>query len=147
MPCRWREDTGMRYLHLDYGRVPPGQYLDLLAQSVRMVQAEPPGALMLIEVTAVPTDSAFLSAVKRANHDVFGPLGTRKVYLGADGLRRSIIRGLTLVAPAVQGQVFTTRDSALAALRLQRERAEPDVTACEDTMSADLTLEQLSYEV
>lgn len=126
----------MRYLHLDYTLVAPDQYLDLLAQAVRMVQAEPPGALMLIEVTGAPTDSAFLSAVKRANHDVFGPLRTRKVYLGADGHRRSIIRGLTLVAPTVRGQVFSTRAVALAALRLLRA---PDASAPD--------LERLSYDV
>lgn len=117
MPCQWRDDAGMRYLHLNYRRVPREQYLGLLARSVQMIQDEPPGALMLIEVAGVPTDSDFLSAVKRANHDVFGPRLTRKVYLGADGLRRHIIRGLTLVAPTVQGQVFSTRDVALAALR------------------------------
>lgn len=120
MSCQWREDAGMRYLHLDYRRVPPEQYLDCLAMSVRLVQADPPGALMLIEVAMIPTTSEFLSAVKRANHDVFGPLGTRKVYLGADGMRRSIIRGLTLVAPSVQGLVFTDRAAALAALHHRR---------------------------
>ena len=113
----------MRYLHLNYRRVPRERYLDLLAQSVQMIQDEPTGALMLIEVAGVPTDSVFLSEVKRANHDVFGPRQTRKVYLGADGMRRRIIHGLTLVAPSVQGQVFTTRDVALAALRLQHSPA------------------------
>jgi hypothetical protein len=115
MPCQRREDAGLRYLHLDYRRVPPQQYLDCLATSVRLVQADPPGALMLIEVAMIPTTSEFLSAVKRANHEVFGPLGTRKVYLGADRMRRSIIRGLTLVAPSVQGLEFTDRAAALAA--------------------------------
>ena len=126
----------MRYLHLDYTLVAPDQYLDVLAQAVRMVPAEPPGALMLIEVTGAPVDSAFPSAVMRANHDVFGPLRTRKVYLGADGRRRSIIRGLTLVAPTVLGQVFSTRAVALATLRLLRG---PDVSGAEP--------EHLNYDV
>ena len=118
----------MRYLYLDYRRVPREECLDLLAQSVQLIRDDPPGALMLIEVTGIPTDSAFLSAVKRANHDVFGPRQTRKVYLGADGIRRRIIRGLTLVAPTVQGQVFTTREVALTALRLLHTPASPDAT-------------------
>lgn len=116
MPCQWREDAGIRYLHLDYRHVPAEQYLDLLAQSVAMIQAEPAGATLVIEVSDTVVNSAFLAAVKRANHDVFGPRNTRKVYVGADDLRRRVIHGLTLVAPTVQGAIYADAATALAAL-------------------------------
>lgn len=113
MACTWLEDDGLRYLHLDYREEPVQEWTAHLAEAVRAVEAEPPGVLLLIEVDERLPTSDFLAAVKAANHDVFGPRRTVKVYVGAEGVRRTIVRGLNTAAPTVQGLPFRSRELAL----------------------------------
>ena len=117
MSCTWCDDDGLRYLHLSYVGEDDAGWLASLAAAVRIVEEEPPGVRMLIEVDERTPPSAFLAAVKAANHETFGPRRTIKVYVGAEGLRRSIVRGLNTAAPTVQGLPFRSRELALRHLR------------------------------
>ena len=123
MTCEWLRDadTGLRYLCLDYRGLRPADRLVALAESVRVVLAEPPGVAMLIHLDVDTLTGDLITAVKHANHDVFGPLGTQKVYVGAGGIRRRIVHGMTLAAPSVHGLTAATHDQAIAILvRLTR---------------------------
>lgn len=119
MPCSWQEDAGLRFLHLDYTSEPLEAWPQALAEAVRFVQEAPPGVRILIEVDERQPASEFLAAVKRANCDVFAPRRSVKVYVGAEGLRRSIVRGLNAAAPTVQGLPFRSRELALKHLHRQ----------------------------
>lgn len=116
MPSSWQEEGGLRFLHVDYRGLSPDEMLATLAEVVREVETAPPGVRMLIEVEESAPDSRFLNAVKKANHTLFGPSGARTAFLGAEGQRASVLRGINAVGNAAPGIRFLSRDQALAFL-------------------------------
>lgn len=121
MTCEWREKDGLRYLYTDYRGVETlDGMLALLDEELAMLEAEGPGARLLVQVEPDHRPpSQFLDALKHAARDRLEPLQVRVAFLGISGIGRMVLRGLQLVGSGVPGLAFPTEEKALEFLARQ----------------------------
>ena len=117
MPVEWREENGLTFLYADYRGQTVEEDHATFAESLRQVEASPPGVRLLIHVDPNHRpDSRFLADVKREMRATLAPRGTRVAFIGIAGIGRAVISGLNLVGSGMGVTAFPTWDKAIAYL-------------------------------
>lgn len=112
----WAERSGRRYLVVDYSRADGDQMLEVLADALRVIGAEPGRFPLLTDVTDAAMTTAWLSAIKPASRDVMAPKVTRCAVLGVSGIKATMLRGFNTVGGGLRALPFRDREQALAYL-------------------------------
>jgi hypothetical protein len=112
----WSERSGRRYLVVDYARADGAQMLEILAEAVRVIGAEPEPFPMLGDVTDAAMTTAWLTAIKSASRDVLGPKVSRCAVLGVTGIKATMLRGFNTVGGGLRALPFRDEEQALAYL-------------------------------
>ena len=116
MPCSWREHEGMRYLYADYRGCDDAQGLQVLLESVALIEAADGPVRMLSDLTESRVGNRSLSESKRQSHHVFEPRGTRVALIGLTSFQLMTFNGFRRLGQGRAFAAFRTEAEALAHL-------------------------------
>lgn len=112
--CRWHVHRGVRVLVVDYGRcLTDEQMLTVLAEQVRLVQAEESRVRALHDYTDAVLGERYLEEAQRRSRERREAVFERVAIVGLTGIKKALFHVYRLATGDTTSRVFATRDAAL----------------------------------